>query len=161
LSAVEDKEVDDISEKIMNEIEHTKTKDLAQSDEAIKILHLTNTRSAKMLLDHANESPSKHERDVGKKAVIEALVVSTWHQRLYFIIRSVIMGLLGSLLTLTFVLIFHAITLFLEIPLGIFSFVFTLAVSRLFDVQIVKATEAITNYLCQHKNLRDFILNYF
>jgi hypothetical protein len=145
----------------MTEIEHAKSKELADSDEMIKILHLTNTRNAKALLEHADEAPTKHERDIGKKAVVKALLVSTWHTRLYFIIRSFIMGLLSASLTLVFVLIFHAITLTLEIPLGIFSFIFSLAVSRLLDVQIVKATKTITNYLSDHKSLRNFILNHF
>jgi len=93
--------------------------------------------------------------------VVEALLVSTWHTRLYFIIRAFIMGLLNASLTLLFVLTFHSITLTLEIPLGIFSFVFSLAVSRLLDVQIVKATKTIVDHLSDHKSLRNFILNYF
>jgi len=161
MNAVADQEVDEIAQKIMTEVEQAKSKDLATSSEMIKILHLTNTRNAKILLDRAEEAPTKNERDIGKKAVVEALLVSTWHTRLYFIIRSVMMGLLGALLTLTFLLIFGRITLILEIPLGIFSFLFTLAISRLLDVQIVRATKAITDYLVNHKSLRNFILNHF
>jgi len=161
MSTVEDEEVDVIAQKIMTEIEQTKTKDLADSAEMIKILHLTNTRTAKILLEHAEEAPTKPERDLGRKAVVEALLVSTWHTRLYFIIRSLIMGLFGAMLTLIFVLIFHSITLDLEIPLGVFSFVFTLAISRLLDVQIVRATKIIVDYLSGHRNLRNFILNHF
>jgi hypothetical protein len=160
MSAVES-EVDEIAQKIMTEVEHAKSKDLAESSETIKILHLTNTHNAKALLDHAGEAPTKQERDLGKKAVVEALLVSTWHTRLYFIIRSFIMGLLGAALTFLFLLMFHSITLTLQIPLGIFSFLFTLSVSRLLDVQIVKATKAITDYLSNHKSLRNFILNHF
>jgi len=145
----------------MNEVENAKTKDLAESDEMVKILHLTNTRHAKTLLDHAAEAPTARERDVGKRAVVKALLVSTWHTRLYFIIRSFIMGILGALITLIFVLIFHSITLTLEIPLGIFSFVFSLAVSRLLDVQIVHATQLIVDWLGGHKALRNLILNHF
>ena len=161
MNSVADQEVDDIAQRIITEIEHAKSKELADSDEMIKILHLTNTRNAKTLLEHADEAPTEHERDIGKKAVVEALLVSTWHTRLYFIIRSFIMGLLSASFTLVFVLIFHAITLSLEIPLGFFSFIFSLAVSRLLDVQIVRATKTITNYLSDHKNLRNFILNHF
>jgi hypothetical protein len=76
-------EIDDLAQKIMSEIEHTKSKNLADSDEMIKILHLTNVHHAKKLLEHAKETESKHQRDIGKKAVIEALLVSTWHTRLY------------------------------------------------------------------------------
>lgn len=161
MNTVSDQEVDEIAQKIMTEVEQAKSKDLAGSEEMIKILHLTNTRNAKTLLEHAEEAPTKHERNLGKKAVVEALLVSTWHTRLYFIIRSFIMGILSALLTLIFVLIFHSITLALDIPLGIFSFIFSLAVSRLMDVQIVKATKAITDYLSCHNSLRNFVLNHF
>ena len=161
MAAVPDQQVDELAQKIITEVEKTKSKDLADLDEMIKILHLTNTRNAKALLDHAGEAPTSHERDVGKKAVVEALLLSTWHTRLYFIIRSLIMGLLGASLTFVSVLIFHSITLTLEIPLGIFSFVFSLAVSRLLDVQLVKATRIIVDYLGGHKSLRNFVLNHF
>ncbi len=161
MNDVTDQEVDEMAQKIIAEVEETKSKDLAESDEMIKILHLTNTHHARTLLQHAEEAPTKRARDIGKKAVVEALLVSTWHTRLYFIIRSFIMGLLSASLTFLFVLIFHSITLALEIPLGIFSFVFSLAASRLLDVQIVRATKIIVNYLTGHKSLRDFIVNHF
>jgi hypothetical protein len=161
MNSIADQEVDEIAQKIISELEKTKSKELTESDEMIKILHLTNTHNAKVLLEHAEEAPTKHERDIGKRAVVKALLVSTWHTRLYFIIRSLIMGLLGALMTLIFVLIFHSITLALEIPLGIFSFVFSLVISRLLDVQIVRATKIIVDYLSNHKSLRDFILNHF
>ena len=160
-SSLSDKEIDELAQKIMTEVEHTKSKDLAESSEAIKIFHLTNVHHAKMLIDQANRAPTQKERDIGRKAVVKALLVSTWHTRLYFIIRSFIMGIMGSLLTLTFVLIFHSITLALEIPLGIFSFVFSLVVSRLLDVPIVRATKAAVDYLAYHEALRNFILSHF
>ncbi len=156
-----DEEVDEMAQKIISEIEQTKSKELAESDEMIKILHLTDTRHARTLLEHADEAPTKQERDLGRKAVVKALLVSTWHTRLYFIIRSLIMGLLSASITFASVLIFHSITLALEIPLGIFSFVFSLAASRILDVQIVRATRIVVEYLAGHKSLRDFILNHF
>jgi hypothetical protein len=161
MNSLADQEEDEIAQKIISELEKTKSKELTESDEMIKILHLTNPRNARVLLEHAEEAPTKHERDIGKRAAVKALLVSTWHMRLYFIIRSLIMGLIGAFVTLIFVLIFHSITLALEIPLGIFSFVFSLAASRLLDVPIVRATRMIVSYLGNHKSLRDFILNHF
>lgn len=161
MTAVGDQEIDNIAQRIIIEIEQAKSKELEDSNEMIKILHLTNARHAEVLLEHAEEASTKHERNIGKRAVVKALLVSTWHSRLYFIIRSFIMSLLSASLTFAFVLIFHSITLTLAIPLGIFSFVFSLAASRLMDVQIVKATKAIVDYLSGHKSLRDFILNHF
>jgi hypothetical protein len=161
MNAIADQEVDEIAQKIISELEKTKSKELMESDEMIRILHLTSTHNVRVLLEHAEQAPTKQERDIGKRAVVKALLVSTWYTRLYFIIRSLIMGLLGALLTLVFVLAFHSITLGLEVPLGVFSFVFSLAMSRLLDVQIVRATKLVVAYLANHKSLRDFILNHF
>ena len=157
----DDREVDEIAGKIMTEIENKSAKELTDSDEMIKILHLTDMHHAKTLLQHMNEAPTKKERDAGKKAVIKALLLSMWHQRLYFIVRSLIMGIIGALLTLVFVLTFGSLNLALEIPLGIFSFIFTLAASRLLDVQIVKATRIIVDFLADHESLRNFVLSHF
>jgi len=160
-TSARDQRVDEIAQKIVTEIEGKSSKELEESDEMIKILHLTDVNHAKTLLQHMDEAPTKAEQNIGKQAVVRALLLSTWHQRLYFIVRSVIMGMFGALLTLTFVLIFGSINLFLEIPLGTFSFVFTLAVSRLLDVQIVKATRLIVDFLGDHESLRNFVLNHF
>jgi len=158
---VADEEVDEIAQKIMSQIEHTSSKELAESDEIIKILHLTNVRHAKTLLQHMDEAPTRSERNVGKIAVVKALLLSTWLQRLYFIIRSFIMGLLSASVTFLFILYFGSINVRLQVVLGMFTFVFSLAVSRLFDVQIVKATKSIIAFLGNHKSLRDFVLNHF
>jgi hypothetical protein len=160
-TSIGDQKVDEMTQEIMTEIENKSSKELAESDEMIRILHLTDMRHAKTLLQHVNEAPTETERNVGKQALAKALLLSVWHQRLYFIVRSFIMGILGALLTLVFVLIFGSLNLMLEIPLGIFSFVFTLGTSRLLDVQIVKATRIIVDFLTNHKGLRDFVLGHF
>ncbi len=160
-TSIGDQKIDEMTQKILTEIENKSSKELAESDEMIKILHLTNMHHAKTLLQHMDEAPTGTERNAGKQALVKALLLSVWHQRLYFIVRSFIMGILGASLTLVFVLIFGSINLILEIPLGIFSFVFTLATSRLLDVQIVKATRIIVDLLANHKSLRDFVLSHF
>ena len=161
MGSVADEEVDKIAQKIKSDIEHASSKELAESDEMIKILHLTNVHHAKTLLQHMNEAPTRPERDIGKKAVIEALLVSTWLQRLYFIIRSFIMGILSASVTFLVILYFGSINVRLQIVLGMFTFVFSLAVSRLLDVQIVKVTKRIVDFLGNHTSLRDFVLNHF
>ena len=161
MSSVADEEVEEIAQEIMSKIEHTSSKELAESDEIIKILHLTNAHHAKTLLQHMDEAPTRSERDVGKKAVIKALLLSTWLQRLYFIIRSFIMGILSASIMFLFTLYFGSINLRLQVVLGMFTFVFSLAVSRLFDVQIIKATKKIVAFLNYHKSLKNFVLNHF
>jgi hypothetical protein len=160
-SAVDDEEIDQIAQEIVSTVERTSSKELADSDEIIRILHLTDAVQAKTLLEHSNEAPTGSKRDVEKKAVIKALLVSTWQQRLYFIVRSVIMGLLSASVTFIVILYFGSINFRLQVVLGMFTFVFSLAVSRLFDVQIVKATRKIVDVLGYHKSLRNFVLDHF
>ena len=71
------------------------------------------------------------------------------------------MGLMSASVAFIFILIFGSISISLEIGLGIFSFVLSLAVSRLFDVQIVKVTKLVLMLLDNHKNIRDFVLKHF
>jgi hypothetical protein len=108
-----------------------------------------------------DEATTRSEREIGKKAMIRALLVSNWHQRLYFIIRSVIMGLISASVAFLIILFFGSISAKLEIGLGVFSFMFSLTVSRLLDVPIVKVTKLVLVLLNKHKNLRDFVLKHF
>ena len=161
MSSVADEEIDALAQEITSKIEHISSKELAESDEIIRILHLTNAAHAKTLLQHWDEVPKQSERDIGKKAVIKALLLSTWQQRLYFIVRSFIMGLLSASVTFIVILYFGSIDVRLQLVLGTFTFVFSLAVSRLFDVQIVKVTKKIVAILGYHKSLRNFVLDHF
>jgi len=161
MTSVVDGEVDAMAQEIMSKIEHASSKELAESDEMIKILHLTDVHHARTLLQHMDEAPTRSERDIGKKAIIKALLQSTWQQRLYFIIRSFIMGIIGSVVTFSFVLYFGSINFRLQVILGSFTFVFSLAMSRLLDIQIVRVTKQVVDFLGHHKSLRDFVLNHF
>lgn len=88
VDSVKDQEIDEISQKIMLEIEQKSSKELAESEEITKIFHLTDVRHAKTLLQHSDEVPSPTERDVGKRAVVKALLLSVWLQRLYFVVNK-------------------------------------------------------------------------
>jgi hypothetical protein len=161
MSSSLDVEVDELAQEIMEEMERSSASDLAGSDEIVKILHLTDVTRAKRLLQNIDTVATRDERDVGKKAIIKALLVSTWLQRLYFIIRAFIMGLLGSIISFAFILYFGALDVVLGIIVGIFSFLFSLVVSRLFDAQIVRATKRIVAFLSNHRKLREFVLKHF
>lgn len=155
-----DAEVDQLAEKVLATIETASSKDLDSSTEITEILHLTDPHRAKQLLMHMDNVSSKSERDVSKKALVKALLMSTWLQRLYFVVRSFIMGILSAALTFAFIFAFGSINLPLGIILGIVSFVFALVVSRLFDGQLVKLTRNIIEFLGEHKSLRSFVINH-
>jgi hypothetical protein len=156
-----DNEIDDLAQRITSVIEQASLEDLLDSDEVKDILHLTEAGHAKRLLQLVDSASTKFERDEGKIDVVKALLLSTWHQRLYFVIRSFLMGVLGSALTFSFILFFGSINLTLGIILSVFGFLFTLMVSRLFDDQITKLTRKTIRFLGSHRGMRAFIIDHF
>ena len=78
--------------------------------------------------------------------------------RLYFIVRSVFLSLLSSIPFFVVVLILGSINVVQTIILGIFVFVFSLAVTRLFENPLIKLVQKIVNILQRHRRARDFIL---
>jgi hypothetical protein len=93
-----------------------------------------------------------------QKTVMGALVGSVRIQRLYFVIRSVIMGLIGSLMYFLVVWYLGTIDAAQAVFLGLFVFVTSLVISRVFDTQIVRASKRMFSLLNKYKWLRTFVL---
>ena len=154
--------IDDIAQRILLELEGAKSTDLSDIRFAKKILHLADVNYAKRVLQQiGTKHGSGSESEIEKRGVIKVLLFSTWLQRLYFIIRSFLMGLIGAAVTYLVVWYLGSINVFGSIIMGTFVFVFSLVVTRLFDVQITKVTKKIVELMAGHKNIRDFIMNHF
>jgi hypothetical protein len=147
-------ELEEIAQRIMGSLEK-------DSDEAAKTLHLMDVRQTKKLLENMDKASTKSERDSGKRELMKELLLTTWLQRLYFIVRSFIMGLISAAISGVFILYFGSINVTLGIVLGTLSFVLSLVISRLFDAQIVKVTTTIVSFLSGHKALRNFLISHF
>ena len=104
---------------------------------------------------------SGDESEIEKRAVIKVLLFSTWLQRLYFIIRSFLMGLISAGVTFLIVLYLGSINVVGSIIIGTFVFVFSLAITRLLDTQITQATKKIVELMTSHRAIRDFIMKHF
>ena len=96
-----------------------------------------------------------------KRAVIGLLVISVKTQRLYFVLRSIFMGLIGAFITFTVILYLRTINFSQAIFLGIFVFTFSLMFSRLFDDQIVSISMKIIRFLEKHDRLKGIVLKVF
>ena len=96
-----------------------------------------------------------------KTVALEVLISSVQIQRLYFIVRSVILGLFSAILTLGTIAVLGTIDLIQAIILGVFVFTFSLVASRLLDKQIVKVSRKIVSILSKRKRIRDFVLKNF
>jgi len=159
-----DAEIDEISQRILLELESASSEDLSDARYAKMMLRLSDVHYAKRVLQKIG-SVTKHsngaESEIEKRAVIKVLLFSTWVQRLYFIIRSYIMGQIGAAVTFLFILFVGSIDAVGMFLFGIFVFVFSLVITRLFEVQITIATKKIVEIMASHRTVRDFIMNHF
>jgi hypothetical protein len=156
-----DTEIETISKKIMDEIETASSRDIQDASFAKKILQLSDLHHTKKLLQEIELASAGRVCSIEKQAVIQALLLSTWLQRLYFIIRSFLMTLLGAVIAFVFVMYFGKIDIYLLALMGLIIFVATLMITRLFDGQIVRVTKRVVRWLGKYETLRDFIINHF
>jgi ABC-type transport system involved in cytochrome bd biosynthesis fused ATPase/permease subunit len=105
-----------------------------------------------------NGATAEATREKRKKAMLSILAASVRTQRLYFVVRALLMSLLGALITFLTVAYLGSIGVVQAVLLGMLIFVASLIVSRLFDKQIVKASKRIISALNRHKRARAFVL---
>ncbi len=156
-----DEEIDNIANEIIKEVETASSKDLSEAKYAKKILQLSDLHYTTKLLQEIEGASSGSAATIEKRAVIKALLLSTWMQRLYFIIRAALMSVLGGVVTFFYVSFFGQIGVVLAVVMGVLIFIVGLIVTRLFDTQIVKVTKYIVRRLGHHKKIREFIMNHF
>ena len=96
-----------------------------------------------------------------QRTVIGVLVESVRIQRLYFVVRSVLLSLISALIFFITVWYLGTIDAAQMVFLGIFVFATALVASRLFDKQIVKVSKKLVNFLNKHRRLRTFVLKKF
>lgn len=153
-------EVDKIAQRILLELESASSTDLSDARYAKMMLRLSDVHYAKGVLQKIGDK-SGAENELEKRAVIKVLLFSTWLQRLYFIIRSFLMGLTSAAVTYLIIWYLGSINVIGSIIIGTFVFVFSLAVTRLFDTQITQATKKIVELMTSHSVIRDFIMKHF
>jgi len=96
-----------------------------------------------------------------KETVVRALLAFTWMQRLYFIIRSAIMGLMGAGITAFIVFLLGKVDAIQVVLISVISFIITLALTRLLDAPMTRRSKQIVLRLSHHKKLRTLILSHF
>jgi len=127
--------------------------DLDYEDQLIRVMQKDLDR---ILAEETGNSNSHLQETRGAMKVFLAESVRT--QRLYFVVRSVLMSLISALIYFIVVLYMGEIDAIQAAFLGVFVFVVALVVSRLFDKQIVIASKKIIRFLNKHERLRTFVL---
>lgn len=107
---------------------------------------------------HEESGQDKSQFEETRKAVTTVLWESVQTQRLYFVVRSILMSLISALIYFVAVLYFGTINAVQAALIGIVVFIVALVVSRLFDKQIVKASKKTVNYLNKYERIRAFVL---
>jgi len=125
---------------------------------------------SKEVCDAVYESHSREVKEKGVKemdeecktrkgAIISVISSSVCLERLYFVIRSSVMGLITGLLTYAVISIFLVTNFFELVLLGVFAFFVSLLISRYFDGPIVKLCNYILKFLDRYQRLRNFVLS--
>lgn len=96
-----------------------------------------------------------------KEAVVRALLAYTWTQKLYFIVRSALMGFMGAGVTACMVYLLGKADAIQVAVISVVSFIVTLAITRLFDVPVTRRSEQIVFRLSHHRRLLAVILSHF
>ena len=109
-----------------------------------------------LLIEETHEAQSQFSKT--RTAMTMVLWNSVQTQRLYFVVRSVIMSLISALIYFTVVLYLGSIDAIQAALVGVFVFIVALVVSRLFDKQIVAGSKKIIRYLNKYERVRDFVL---
>jgi hypothetical protein len=81
--------------------------------------------------------------------------------RLYFIIRSWLMGYVGAAILFGTVSILGSINLIQTVLISTFAFFASLAVSRLFDKQIEKIVRKILKFLDRNQKIKNLVVDHF
>jgi len=81
--------------------------------------------------------------------------------KLYFIIRSWLMGQIGGIILYIAILILGSINFVQAIIIGIFGFIISLMISRYFEKYINIITKKIMRFLNRHKKIGNFIIEHF
>ena len=110
----------------------------------------------RILTEESGDADSQFTRS--RRAMTAVLAESVQTQRLYFVVRSVLMSLISALIYFVVVLYFGTIDAVQAAFLGVFVFIVALVVSRLFDKQIVAASKKIISILNRYKKIRAFVL---
>ncbi len=101
------------------------------------------------------------DAETRRNTAVKALLVFTWTQRLYFIVRSALMGVLGAGITGGIVIFLGEVNALQVAAISVVSFVVTLALTRLIDANLTNTSRRIVALLNRHRQLRGLILDNF
>jgi hypothetical protein len=109
------------------------------------------------------KTPQKLDYDCKSRrnVIMSVIANSVSLERLYFILRSSIMGLIAGAFTFSIISVLKVTNFWQLAFLGLVGFVTSLLASRVLDKSIVQVCNKTIFYLKRHKRAQDFILKRF
>lgn len=107
-----------------------------------------------------NISDSEQMTEEGKKELMRIFLSISWTQRLYFIVRSTIMSVVGALVTLGIIWYLGTINVVEGVFVSIISFITALLLSRALDHQINESTKSTVQMIEGHAKLKKFLIHF-
>jgi len=117
--------------------------------------------TASFPLQEKTEQKLETECKTRKTVIMDVISNSVSLERLYFIIRSSIMGAIAGVFSFTFISILQVTNFLALILIGLLGFVISLLASRVLDKSVVRVSNMAILYLKRHQKARDFILKRF
>ncbi len=149
--AVNVEEDDALMAAVQIELDRMVTKEVCEA--VYEVASLRPEEKTKQKLDN--------ECETRRNVIVDIIANSVSLERLYFIIRSAIMGGITGIFTFSIISLL-SITNFLELVLlGIIAFVVALIASRVLDKSIVRFCNLAIFYLKKHERAKNFILKRF
>jgi len=117
--------------------------------------------TASLLPEEKTDLKLNYECKTRRNVIMSVIANSVSLERLYFIIRSSIMGAISGVFTFSIISLLQ-VTNFLELVfLGIVAFIVSLVASRVLDKPVVRFCNLIILYLKRHDRVKNFILQRF
>lgn len=133
---------DELVQRVVRECEMSQTSEIA------------NSCYAGHILNQLKQVPEGQEREFVKREIIKVLLASTLTQRLYFIVRSLLMNLIGGVLTIAVIWYLGSVNVIEVLLITTSIFIASLLISRLFDSSIFRVINRVARYLNRHGRLR-------
>jgi hypothetical protein len=107
-----------------------------------------------------NNEDSEQIAEESKKELMRILLSLSWSQRLYFIARSLIMSIIGTIVTLSIIWYLGTINVVQGVFVSIISFICALFLSRILDHGINLGVRMIVQKIEGHGKLKKFLAHF-
>ena len=154
-----EEELDSLAKGFLEEIRLATSRNLAETSFARTVSRLSDVDYATSMVNLVRDYTDS-ECVIEKEELIKGIIRTSWLQRIYSTIRSLLLGLVAVAILVPVLLYFGSLNMLQNVLLFFPIFISGLVVTRLLDRQMIQAAKKTVKYLSKHKRLRNFLMNY-